>query len=61
MNSDLVVDFVWLVYDNQGYVNQQKSFLMVFVVVLLYGGSKSKSLILKLILTGNNYSVQNIW
>ena len=57
MKMDLVVDFVWLVYDNQGYVNQQKSFLTVFVVVLLYGGSKSKSLILKLILTGKNYSV----
>ena len=54
---DLVVVFVWHVYDNQGYVNRQKSFLMVFVLVLLYGGSKSKSLILKLILTGKNYSV----
>ena len=57
MNMDLVVDFVWHVYDNQGYVNRQKSFLMVFVLVLLYGGSKSKSLILKLILTVKNYIV----
>ena len=55
MNIDLVVDFVWLVYDNQGYVNSQKAFLMVFVLVLLYEGSKS--LILKLLLTGKNYSV----